>query len=175
MRKSADEHTNPIEEFLVDYKEATQLEIQEISLEEGLPQDIPNKNFCKHTKAAQKFLVTPTKGKEYIHGIASKINFCVDNYQYPLIVNSGAHCSIVATEYLERNFPNWEKQLFPTKGKNLKCASGKMTSIGTIIKEIIILHREENIRLKPKLLVEDSHIQVFLLGTDYQRIYRIEI
>ncbi|MBW0531420.1 hypothetical protein O181_071135 [Austropuccinia psidii MF-1] len=101
---------------------------------------------------------------------------CIDNSQHPLIIDSGAHCSIVARNYLDHHFPNWEKQLLPTKAKNLKNASGKMTSIGTIIKEIIIPHRKGNIRLKPEFVVlEDAHIQGILLGTDYQRMYGIDI
>ncbi|MBW0543732.1 hypothetical protein O181_083447 [Austropuccinia psidii MF-1] len=51
-----------------------------------------------------------------------------------------------------------------------------MTSIGTIIKEIIIPHRKGNIRLNPEFVVlDDAHIQVFLLGTNYQRMYGIDI
>ncbi|MBW0542396.1 hypothetical protein O181_082111 [Austropuccinia psidii MF-1] len=51
-----------------------------------------------------------------------------------------------------------------------------MTSIGTIIKEIIIPHRKVNIRLKPEFVVlNDAHIQGFLLGTDFQRMYGIDI
>ncbi|MBW0541221.1 hypothetical protein O181_080936 [Austropuccinia psidii MF-1] len=51
-----------------------------------------------------------------------------------------------------------------------------MTSIGTIIKEIIIPHRKGNIRLIPEFVVlDDAHIQGFLLGTDYQRMYGIDI
>ncbi|MBW0556554.1 hypothetical protein O181_096269 [Austropuccinia psidii MF-1] len=99
---------------------------------------------------------------EYIHGTATKMTFCIDNAQHPLIINSGAHCSIVAREYLDKNFQNWEKKLFPTKARNLHSASGKMTSIGTIIKEIIIPHRKCNIRLNQELVVlEDAHIQGF--------------
>ncbi|MBW0560150.1 hypothetical protein O181_099865 [Austropuccinia psidii MF-1] len=46
-----------------------------------------------------------------------------------------------------------------------------MTSIGKIIKEIIIPPRKGNIRLNSEfVVVDDSHIQVFLLGKDYQRI-----
>ncbi|MBW0484060.1 hypothetical protein O181_023775 [Austropuccinia psidii MF-1] len=60
--------------------------------------------------------------------------------------------------------------------KNFKTASGKMTSIGTILKEIIIPHRKGNIRLNPDFLVPDAaHFQGFLLGTDYQRMYGIDI
>ncbi|MBW0495889.1 hypothetical protein O181_035604 [Austropuccinia psidii MF-1] len=74
------------------------------------------------------------------------------------------------------SLPNWETQLFPANEKNFKSASGKMISIGTIIKEIIIPHRKGNIRLNSDFVVlEDAHIQGFLLGTDYQRMYGIDI
>ncbi|MBW0575028.1 hypothetical protein O181_114743 [Austropuccinia psidii MF-1] len=93
-----------------------------------------------------------------------------------MITDSGAHCSIVARNYMDNHFPNWEKQLLPTKAKNLKSASGKMTSIGTIIKEIIIPHRKGNIRPNPEFgVLNDAHIQEVLLGTDYQRICGIDI
>ncbi|MBW0489988.1 hypothetical protein O181_029703 [Austropuccinia psidii MF-1] len=141
-----------------------------------MPKDTANKNLCKHTQDAQTSLVTLTKRMAYIHSTATKITICNDNSKHPLIIDSGAHCSIVAINYLENHFPNWEKQLFPTKAKNFKSASGKMTSIGTIIKEIIIPHRKGHIRLNPEFVVlDDAHILGFLLGTDYQRIYVIDI
>ncbi|MBW0476990.1 hypothetical protein O181_016705 [Austropuccinia psidii MF-1] len=112
----------------------------------------------------------------YIHGTATKITVCIDNVQYPLISDSGAHFSIVAREYLDNHFPNQENQLLPTKANNFQSPSGNMKSIGTIIKEIIIPHRKGNIRLNPVFLVlEDAHIQGFLLGTNYQRMYGIDI
>ncbi|MBW0501305.1 hypothetical protein O181_041020 [Austropuccinia psidii MF-1] len=101
---------------------------------------------------------------------------CIDNAQNPLIIESVAHCSIVSRNDLDNHFPNWEKQLLPTKAKNFKSASGNMTFIGQIIKEIIILHRKGNIRLNPEFVVlDDVHIQQFLLGTDYLRMYGIDI
>ncbi|MBW0527315.1 hypothetical protein O181_067030 [Austropuccinia psidii MF-1] len=111
-----------------------------------------------------------------IHGTATKMTVCIENSQHPLIIDSGPHCSIVARNYLDNHFPNWENQLLPTKEKNFKSASGKMNSIGTIIKEIIIIHRKGSIRLNPDFIVlDDAHIQGFLLGTDYQRMYVIDI
>ncbi|MBW0474176.1 hypothetical protein O181_013891 [Austropuccinia psidii MF-1] len=101
---------------------------------------------------------------------------CIFNAQHPLIIDSGARCSIVDREYLENHFLNWEKKLFPTKAKTFESSSGKMTSIGTIIKEIIVPHSKGNIKLNPELVVlEDSHIQGLLLGTDYKRMYGIDI
>ncbi|MBW0501399.1 hypothetical protein O181_041114 [Austropuccinia psidii MF-1] len=113
---------------------------------------------------------------EYIHWTATIMTVFIDNAQHPFIVYSGAHCSVMANDYLDNHFPNWEKKLLPTKAKNSKSALGKMTSIGTIIKEIIIPHRKGNIRLNPEFFVlEDSHNQGFLLGKDYQRMYGIDI
>ncbi|MBW0484482.1 hypothetical protein O181_024197 [Austropuccinia psidii MF-1] len=150
IREQSDEDQDPREEFLVEYQGETPLAIQETQLEAGMLQDTANKNLCKHTQDAQTFLVTPTKRMAYIHGTATKITVFIINAQKPLIIDSGAHFSIVARNYLDNHFPNWEKQLFPTKAKNFKSVSGKITSIGTIIKEIIIPHREGNIRLNPE-------------------------
>ncbi|MBW0495618.1 hypothetical protein O181_035333 [Austropuccinia psidii MF-1] len=100
IRESSDVDQDPKEEFLVEYQEETQLEIQDIQLEAGMPPD---------------------------------------------------------TAILE-------KQLLPTKEKSFKSSSEKMTSIGTIIKEIIIPHRKGNIRLNPEFVVlEDAHIQGFFI------------
>ncbi|MBW0482079.1 hypothetical protein O181_021794 [Austropuccinia psidii MF-1] len=104
------------------------------------------------------------------------MNVCIENPQRPLIIDSGAQFSIVSKDLLDNHFPNWEKQLWKTEAKKFKSASGKMTSIRTIIKEIFIPHRKGNIRLNPKFLVlENAQIQGFLLGTDYQRMYGIDI
>ncbi|MBW0572800.1 hypothetical protein O181_112515 [Austropuccinia psidii MF-1] len=112
----------------------------------------------------------------YIHGTATEMTVFIENAQQALIIDSGAHFSIVSRNYLENHFPNWEKQLLPTKAKNFKSASGKMNSIGTIIKEIIIPHRKGNIRLNSEFVVlDDAHIQGLILGTDYQRMYGIDI
>ncbi|MBW0461652.1 hypothetical protein O181_001367 [Austropuccinia psidii MF-1] len=103
------------------------------------------------------------------------MTFCTENSQHLLIIDSGAHCSTVAKGYLNNHFSNWEKQLFPTKAKKLQIASGKMTSIGTMIEEIIIPHRKGNIRLKPEFVMLDvCHKQGFLLVTDYKRVYGID-
>ncbi|MBW0485926.1 hypothetical protein O181_025641 [Austropuccinia psidii MF-1] len=134
IREPRDDDQDPREEFLVEYQEEAPVEIQDIHLEAGMPQDPANKNIYKHTQDAQTFLITPTNGMEYIHGTATKMTVCVENSQCPLIIDSGAHCSIVAGKYQDNHFLNWETQLLPTKAKNFKSASGKMTSIGKIIK-----------------------------------------
>ncbi|MBW0480962.1 hypothetical protein O181_020677 [Austropuccinia psidii MF-1] len=176
IREQSDDYQDPKEELLVKYQRETPLEIWDIQLESGMPQDTANKSLCKHTQDAQTFLVTPTKGMEYIHGTATKMTVFIESSQHPLIIDNGAHSSIMARNYLDHHFPNWEKNLLPTKAKNFKSASGKMTSIGKIIKEMIIPHRKCNIRLNPEFVVlEDAHIQEFLLGTDYQRMYGIDI
>ncbi|MBW0495614.1 hypothetical protein O181_035329 [Austropuccinia psidii MF-1] len=122
IRQNFDDDEARIEGFLVEYQEETKLEMKDIQLEAGLPQD------------AQTFLFTPTEGMEYIHGTDTKRTVCIDNSQHSLNIDSGAHCSIVAREHLGKQFPNWEKKLFQTKAADFKTKSGKMKSIGTTIK-----------------------------------------
>ncbi|MBW0465801.1 hypothetical protein O181_005516 [Austropuccinia psidii MF-1] len=81
-----------IEEYLVDYQKETQIEIQEIQLEEGLPKETTNKTFGKNTQDAQTLLVTHKACMAYIHGTDTNITVCLYNSQNPLIINSGAHC-----------------------------------------------------------------------------------
>ncbi|MBW0484438.1 hypothetical protein O181_024153 [Austropuccinia psidii MF-1] len=112
----------------------------------------------------------------YIYGMATTMTVFIDSSQNQLIIDSGAHFSIVARELFNKQIPNWENKFLLTEEKNFKSASGKMGSTGTVIKEIIIPHKKGNIRLNPESLVlEDSHIQGFLLGKDYQSIYGIDI
>ncbi|MBW0466078.1 hypothetical protein O181_005793 [Austropuccinia psidii MF-1] len=151
IREQSDDDKDPREEFLLEYQEETPLEIQDIQLEAGMRQHSAEKNLCKHTQDAQ-------------------------NAQHPLIIDSGAHCSIVARNYMDNHITNWERMLLPTKAKNFKSASGNMNFIGTITNEIIIPHRKGNIRVNPESVVpNDAHIQGCLLGTDYQRMYGIDI
>ncbi|MBW0575353.1 hypothetical protein O181_115068 [Austropuccinia psidii MF-1] len=61
IREKSDDDQYPREELLVGYQEETQIEIQDIQLEAGMPYDTSNKSLCKHTQDAQSFLVTPSK------------------------------------------------------------------------------------------------------------------
>ncbi|MBW0489846.1 hypothetical protein O181_029561 [Austropuccinia psidii MF-1] len=58
-RESSNDDQDPGEE--------TQLKIQEKNLEAGLPQETEIENLCKQTQDSHTFLVTPTKGMEYIY------------------------------------------------------------------------------------------------------------
>ncbi|MBW0492688.1 hypothetical protein O181_032403 [Austropuccinia psidii MF-1] len=61
IREQSDDDQDPREELLVEYKEETPLEIQDIQLEAGMPQDTANKNLCEDTQDAQTLPVTSTK------------------------------------------------------------------------------------------------------------------
>ncbi|MBW0471791.1 hypothetical protein O181_011506 [Austropuccinia psidii MF-1] len=73
IREQSDHDQDPREELLVEYQEETPLEIQDIYLKAGMPQDTANKNLCKHKKDAQTSLVISNQGMAYIHGRATKI------------------------------------------------------------------------------------------------------
>ncbi|MBW0524559.1 hypothetical protein O181_064274 [Austropuccinia psidii MF-1] len=86
IREPSDDDKDSKEELLVEYQEETQLEVQDIQSESGMPHDTANRNLCKHTQDSQTFLVTPIKGMAYTHGKSTKMTVCVDNSQHPLII-----------------------------------------------------------------------------------------
>ncbi|MBW0521510.1 hypothetical protein O181_061225 [Austropuccinia psidii MF-1] len=87
IREHSDYDQDPREEFLVEYKEETQLEIKDIQLEAAMPQDTENKNLCKNTQDAQTFLVTPTRGIAYIHGTTTKITIIIPHRKGNISLN----------------------------------------------------------------------------------------
>ncbi|MBW0573518.1 hypothetical protein O181_113233 [Austropuccinia psidii MF-1] len=67
IREQSDDDQDPREEFLVEYKEKTPQEIQDIQLEAGMPQDTANKNLCKHTQDAEhSWLHQPKEWHKYM-------------------------------------------------------------------------------------------------------------
>ncbi|MBW0496674.1 hypothetical protein O181_036389 [Austropuccinia psidii MF-1] len=98
--ESSDYYQDPMEDNRVEYQVEPHLEIQDIQLEAGLPQDTTKKNLCKHTQDAHTFLVIQLKGMEYIHLRGTNKTVCVDSIQHPLIIDSRENSSIGANEYL---------------------------------------------------------------------------
>ncbi|MBW0547927.1 hypothetical protein O181_087642 [Austropuccinia psidii MF-1] len=146
--QTEDSESNPIDDVVKEHSDDDKIQKSNLL------------NLCKHTKDAQTFPVTPATGMAYINETDTKITIFIDNAQHPLIIVSGSHCAIVAREYSDNHFPNLEKKLFPNKSTSFKSALGKITSFGTIIKEITIPHRKGHIRLNPNFVVlEDAHIQ----------------
>ncbi|MBW0481032.1 hypothetical protein O181_020747 [Austropuccinia psidii MF-1] len=67
-------------------------------------------------------------------------------------------------------------ELLTTKAKSFTRESGTMNSLGTITKKFIIPHKKGNFRLEPEFVVLDNaKVRSFILGTEYQRIYGIDI
>ncbi|MBW0549912.1 hypothetical protein O181_089627 [Austropuccinia psidii MF-1] len=79
IREHSDDDQDPNEEFLVEHQEETQLSIQDVQLEAGMPQDTTNKNLCKNTQDAQTFPVTQSRRMAYIHGTATNKTVCIGN------------------------------------------------------------------------------------------------
>ncbi|MBW0513560.1 hypothetical protein O181_053275 [Austropuccinia psidii MF-1] len=106
IREHSDDDQDPKEEPLVEYQEETQLEIQGVQFKLGMPQHNAKKDFYKQTQYAQTFLVATSKEMEYIDRTATRMTVFIDNDQHPLIIDSGAQCSIVAIEFLDNHFSN---------------------------------------------------------------------
>ncbi|MBW0490843.1 hypothetical protein O181_030558 [Austropuccinia psidii MF-1] len=119
----------------------------------------------------------------YIYGIFIDVP-SIPDYWITARLNTEpkGHASIWYTEMKEihgrRSWPWWKSQIIQKYSNFTLILQNTMEDdyIGTIIKEINIPHQKGNIRLNPEFVVlDDAHIQGFLLGTDYHRMYGIDI
>ncbi|MBW0462908.1 hypothetical protein O181_002623 [Austropuccinia psidii MF-1] len=98
LRESSQIEYEHIAEYIVESNEENSLEIQETELDSGIPQVTKDKELCKHTKHAQKFLVTPNNRMGLIHVTPTKLEVYIENCTNPIIIDKGAGFFIVEKE-----------------------------------------------------------------------------
>ncbi|MBW0529209.1 hypothetical protein O181_068924 [Austropuccinia psidii MF-1] len=91
-------------------------------------------------------------------------------------IDSGAFCTCVGKDYLDRIYTNWKEKLMPIEGIKFSSSSQNIHPFGIFEAAIIFTHPAGIIRLKVKFFVmNNSTSQHFILGNDYLNIYGIDI
>ena len=176
LRQDSDSGSEPIEQYLLEYEDEKTESVLGNSLKPELIQPKNGEDRSGRTIDAKEYLEVPKTGMAFIHGAKSKLDVYIENKKHPLIFDTGANCSVVAKEYLDRHFPMWNAEILLTKARSFKSAAGKMKSLGIIQKIIIIPHKMGNLRLHIEFVVlENAKFDGFLMGTEYHRIYGISI
>ncbi|KAG0139044.1 hypothetical protein CROQUDRAFT_17164, partial [Cronartium quercuum f. sp. fusiforme G11] len=197
--KQQEEHTNedtePEMEF-VEYtdsqKESDEESITEIGAIEAIPQsdkeiahleaeaEVPyagNKtNMSKHTTDAKLLLTRPSKGKAHRVGHQNITTIIVNDIEARLLLDTGATCSVVGSDYLSRILPDWRKNLIDCSHMNFSGCAAALVPIGVLSQQVIFPHALGNVRILPEFVVMDNmKSQYFILGTEFLSIYGINV
>ncbi|MBW0589658.1 hypothetical protein O181_129373 [Austropuccinia psidii MF-1] len=97
------------------------------------------------------------------------------NVEGDLHLDSGAFCTCIGKDYLDRIYTNCKESLMPIEGINLSSVRKDMHPLGIFEAAMIFPHSSGSIRLKVEFVMNNYTSHHFILGNDYQKIYGIDI
>ncbi|MBW0504298.1 hypothetical protein O181_044013 [Austropuccinia psidii MF-1] len=112
-----------------------------------------------HVQDAKMQGTKPARGKGYTAGSSCITNIVINNKEAKIHLYSGAFCTCVGKNYLDKIYTNWKNQLIPIEGINLSSASQNMYPLGIIRKrEITVIRQVKDV--KKEKFVSDQLIEV---------------
>ncbi|MBW0500870.1 hypothetical protein O181_040585 [Austropuccinia psidii MF-1] len=129
-----------------------------------------------HVQDAKMQKPKPARGKGYTAGESFITDIVIKSREAKLHLDSGAFCTCVGKDYLDRIYTNWKESLIQIEGIKLSSASQNMNPLGILEAEMIFPHPSGIIRLKVEFVVMNNFTSKnFILGNDYLNIFGIEI
>ncbi|MBW0536064.1 hypothetical protein O181_075779 [Austropuccinia psidii MF-1] len=113
----------------------------------------------------------PAIGKGYTAGASCITNIVMNNREAKLPLDSGAFCTCVGKDYLDRIYTNWKESLMLIEGIKFSSASKDMHPLAIFEAAMIFPHPAGSIRLKVEsVVINNCTSQQFILGNDYLNI-----
>ncbi|MBW0514147.1 hypothetical protein O181_053862 [Austropuccinia psidii MF-1] len=132
--------------------------------------------YLIHVQDAKMQKTKPASGKNYTAGASCITNIVINNRESKLHLDSGAFCTCVGKDYLDRIYTNWKENFIPIEGIKFSSPSQDMHPLVIFESAMILPHPEGSIRLKVEFVVMNNCTsQHFILGNDYRNIYGINI
>ncbi|MBW0512571.1 hypothetical protein O181_052286 [Austropuccinia psidii MF-1] len=129
-----------------------------------------------HVQDAKIQKTKPARGNGYKTGASCITNIVINNREAKLHLDSGAFCTCVRKDYLDRIYNNWKESSMPIEGIKFRSASHNMHPLGILEAAMIFPHPAGSIRLKVEFFVMNNCTsQHFKLGNDYLNINGIDI
>ncbi|MBW0549661.1 hypothetical protein O181_089376 [Austropuccinia psidii MF-1] len=79
----------------------------------------------------------PARGKGYTAGSSCITNILINNREAKIHLDSGAFCTCVGKDYLDKIYTNWQDNLMPTEGIKFSSSSQNMHPLGIFEAEMI--------------------------------------
>ncbi|MBW0523911.1 hypothetical protein O181_063626 [Austropuccinia psidii MF-1] len=129
-----------------------------------------------HVQDAKMQKTKPARGKGYSAGSSCITNIVINNIEAKIHLDSGAFCTCVVNDYLEKIYTNWQDNLMPIEGIKSSSASQNMHHLGIFEAAMIFPHPTGSIRLRVEFVVMNNCTsQHFILGNNYLNICGINI
>ncbi|MBW0548283.1 hypothetical protein O181_087998 [Austropuccinia psidii MF-1] len=130
----------------------------------------------RHVQDAKTAKPKPSRDRGYTSSSSYITNIVINKNKSKIHPDSGAFCTCVWKNYLEKIHTNWKEQLMPIQGIKLSCASQDMNPLEILEAAMIFPHPAGSIRIKVQFVVMNNCTSKHLiLGNDYLNIHVIDI
>ncbi|MBW0523886.1 hypothetical protein O181_063601 [Austropuccinia psidii MF-1] len=109
-----------------------------------------------HVQDAKIQKTKPTRGKGYTAGSSCITNIVINNREAKIHLDSGAFCTCVGKDYLDKIYTNWQDKLMPIEGIKFSSASQNMNPLGIFEAAMIFPNPTGSIRLKVEFFVMNN-------------------
>ncbi|MBW0563827.1 hypothetical protein O181_103542 [Austropuccinia psidii MF-1] len=99
-----------------------------------------------HVHDAEMQKIKPARGKGYTAGSSCIVNIVINNREAKIHLDSGAFCTCVGKDYLDKIHTNWQDRLMPIEGIKFSSASQNMHPLGIFESAMIFSHPTGSIR-----------------------------
>ncbi|MBW0544105.1 hypothetical protein O181_083820 [Austropuccinia psidii MF-1] len=128
-----------------------------------------------HVQDAKMQQKNPSRGNSSTDGSCCITNIVIKN-KANISLDSGAFCTCVGKDYVEKIYTNWKEQSMPIRGIKFSSSTQDMHPLGFLEAEMIFPHPSESIRLKFEfVLINSCNSKHFILGNNYLNSYGIGI
>ncbi|MBW0509472.1 hypothetical protein O181_049187 [Austropuccinia psidii MF-1] len=109
-----------------------------------------------HMQDAKMQKAKPARGKAYTAGSSCITNIVINNRAARIPLDSGAFCTCVGKDYIDKIYTNWQDKLMPMEGIKFSSDSQNMHPLGIFEAEMIFPHSTVSIRLKVEFVVMNN-------------------
>ncbi|MBW0563312.1 hypothetical protein O181_103027 [Austropuccinia psidii MF-1] len=100
-----------------------------------------------HVKDAKMQKTKPARGKGYTAGSSCMTNIVINNRETKIHLDSGAFCTCVGKDYLDKIYTNWKTRLMPIEDAKFRSSRQNMHPLGIFEAAMILPHPTGSIRL----------------------------
>ncbi|MBW0478939.1 hypothetical protein O181_018654 [Austropuccinia psidii MF-1] len=118
------------------------------TLHAHLPQYSDEFMYHINVQDAKMQKAKPARDKGYTAESSCITNIVINNKEAKIPLDSGAFCTCVEKEYLDKSYTNWQDQLMPIGGMKCSSSSQNMHPLGILEAAMIIPHPSGSMRLK---------------------------
>ena len=136
---------------MIDSSPITFTDIAQLQAEADIPQDWSTVTQVSHTTDAKQIVTRPSKGKAHTIGTHTLAKILFEGQERQLLLDSGAACSVVGLNFLEKIVPDWEEKIAPVNNMRFRGCSEPLEALGVIELPIIFPHSQGSVRIKPDL------------------------